>query len=110
MEILGISEGDKVKVKIQGNKLILEFIPDPLALALKLKNRQKRRLKNSKKNLKASKRVSIMIRVLLDSTYLLLTFRISVEGLTEKHLIKLRQPRLKKMWNIIVLVSFGSNY
>jgi len=102
MEILGISEGDKVKVRIQGNKLILEFIPDPLALALKLKNGQKRRLKNSKKNLKASKRVSIMIRVLLDSTYLLLTFRISVEGLTEKHLIKLRQLRLKKQRGILL--------
>ncbi|MHA1664465.1 MAG: AbrB/MazE/SpoVT family DNA-binding domain-containing protein [Candidatus Njordarchaeales archaeon] len=37
MEMLGINEGDKVKVKIQGNKLTLEFIPDPLALALKLK-------------------------------------------------------------------------
>ncbi|MHA1676286.1 MAG: hypothetical protein ACTSU6_03825 [Candidatus Njordarchaeales archaeon] len=37
-----------------------------------------------------------MIKVLLDTTYLLPTFGISVEGLTEKHLIELRQLRLKK--------------
>ena len=34
---LGISEGDRVIMRINGRRLILEFIPDPLALALKVK-------------------------------------------------------------------------
>lgn len=32
---LNINEGDKVIMKVEGNKLILEFIPDPLLLAVK---------------------------------------------------------------------------
>jgi len=35
IESLGINEGDKVLVEVKGNKLILEFIPDPLSLALR---------------------------------------------------------------------------
>ncbi|MHA1610325.1 MAG: AbrB/MazE/SpoVT family DNA-binding domain-containing protein [Candidatus Njordarchaeales archaeon] len=34
---LGISEGDKVLVRVKENKVILEFIPDPISLALKTK-------------------------------------------------------------------------
>lgn len=34
-EQLGISEEDKVLMKIEGDKLVLEFIPDPLSLAAK---------------------------------------------------------------------------
>lgn len=37
IKLLGINEGDKVLMKVEGNKLILEFIPDPLSLALKVK-------------------------------------------------------------------------
>ena len=37
IEQLGISEGDKVLMKVEGNKLILEFIPDPLFLALRVR-------------------------------------------------------------------------
>ncbi|HDI74735.1 MAG TPA: AbrB/MazE/SpoVT family DNA-binding domain-containing protein [Thermoprotei archaeon] len=36
MKTLGISEGDRVLVKVEKNRLILEFIPDPLSLALKV--------------------------------------------------------------------------
>jgi len=35
IEQLNISEGDKVLMKVEDDKLILEFIPDPLSLALK---------------------------------------------------------------------------
>ncbi|MCX8182776.1 MAG: AbrB/MazE/SpoVT family DNA-binding domain-containing protein [Candidatus Methanomethyliaceae archaeon] len=34
-EQLGISEDDRVLMRVEGDKLILEFIPDPLSLALK---------------------------------------------------------------------------
>lgn len=34
---MNIKEGDSVIVKIENNKLVLEIIPDPLALALKVK-------------------------------------------------------------------------
>jgi len=37
VEQLNIIEGDKVLMKIEGNRLILEFIPDPLSLALRIK-------------------------------------------------------------------------
>ncbi|MGB9778721.1 MAG: AbrB/MazE/SpoVT family DNA-binding domain-containing protein [Candidatus Bathyarchaeales archaeon] len=36
-ELLGISEKDKVLMRIEGDKLVLEFIPDPLSLAVKIK-------------------------------------------------------------------------
>ncbi len=35
-EQLGISEEDKVLMRVEGNKLVLEFIPDPLSLAVKI--------------------------------------------------------------------------
>ncbi|MBC7090717.1 MAG: AbrB/MazE/SpoVT family DNA-binding domain-containing protein [Nitrososphaeria archaeon] len=34
---LGIGEGDKAVMKIEGKRLVLEFIPDPLSLAMKVK-------------------------------------------------------------------------
>jgi len=34
-EQLGISENDKVLMRVEGGKLVLEFIPDPLSLAVK---------------------------------------------------------------------------
>ncbi|MDI9619270.1 MAG: AbrB/MazE/SpoVT family DNA-binding domain-containing protein [Candidatus Nezhaarchaeota archaeon] len=34
-EQLGISENDKVLMRIEGGRLVLEFIPDPLSLAIK---------------------------------------------------------------------------
>jgi len=37
MEQLGIREGDRVLMKIENNKLVMEFIPDPLSLALKIR-------------------------------------------------------------------------
>ena len=37
MEMLKIKEGNKVLMKIYDDKIVLEFIPDPLALALKVK-------------------------------------------------------------------------
>lgn len=36
-EQLGISENDKVLMKVEGNKLVLEFIPDPLLLAIRVR-------------------------------------------------------------------------
>jgi AbrB family looped-hinge helix DNA binding protein len=33
---LGISEEDKVLMSIEGGKLVLEFIPDPLSIAVKI--------------------------------------------------------------------------
>lgn len=36
-EELGIKEEDKVLMKVEGGKLVLEFIPDPLSLALKIR-------------------------------------------------------------------------
>ncbi len=37
IESLSINEGDKVLVEVKGSKLILEFIPDPLSLALRIR-------------------------------------------------------------------------
>lgn len=37
IEELKISKGDRVLMRVKGNRLILEFIPDPLSLALKVK-------------------------------------------------------------------------
>ena len=37
MRSLGVREGDKVLMKVEGNKLVLEFVPDPLSLALRVK-------------------------------------------------------------------------
>lgn len=36
-ERLGISEEDKVLMRVEGDKLVLEFIPDPLSLAGKIR-------------------------------------------------------------------------
>ncbi|MEM1551220.1 MAG: AbrB/MazE/SpoVT family DNA-binding domain-containing protein [Candidatus Bathyarchaeia archaeon] len=36
-EQLGISEEDKVLMRVEGDRLVLEFIPDPLSLAVKIK-------------------------------------------------------------------------
>jgi len=36
-EKLGVKEGDKVLIRVEEHKLILEFLPDPLSLALKSK-------------------------------------------------------------------------
>ncbi|MEM2849669.1 MAG: AbrB/MazE/SpoVT family DNA-binding domain-containing protein [Candidatus Bathyarchaeia archaeon] len=36
-EQLGISENDKVLMRVEGDRLVLEFIPDPLSLALKIR-------------------------------------------------------------------------
>jgi AbrB family looped-hinge helix DNA binding protein len=36
-ERLGISEEDKVLMRVEGDKLVLEFIPNPLSLAVKIK-------------------------------------------------------------------------
>ena len=37
IKMLKISEGDRVLMKVEGDKLVLEFIPDPLSLALKVR-------------------------------------------------------------------------
>ncbi|RLG81062.1 MAG: AbrB/MazE/SpoVT family DNA-binding domain-containing protein [Thermoprotei archaeon] len=37
MRDMGISEGDYLLVRIKGNKLIMEVIPDPFLLAVKTK-------------------------------------------------------------------------
>ena len=38
MERLGVREGDRVLIRVEGsNKVVLEFVPDPLSLALKTK-------------------------------------------------------------------------
>ena len=37
IELLGISEGDRVLIRVEGNRLVLEFVPDPLSLALRVK-------------------------------------------------------------------------
>ena len=36
MEALGIMEGDAVVMRVEGNRLVLEFVPDPLSLALRV--------------------------------------------------------------------------
>lgn len=36
-KLLNINEGDKVIMRVEGNKLVLEFIPDPLSLALRVR-------------------------------------------------------------------------
>ncbi|MEM0313175.1 MAG: AbrB/MazE/SpoVT family DNA-binding domain-containing protein [Candidatus Bathyarchaeia archaeon] len=36
-EQLGINEEDKVLMKVEGDRLVLEFIPDPLSLAVKIR-------------------------------------------------------------------------
>jgi len=37
MRTLGVREGDRVLMRVEGNKLVLEFVPDPFSLALKVK-------------------------------------------------------------------------
>ena len=37
MRALGVEEGDRVLMKVEGDKLVLEFVPDPFSLALKVK-------------------------------------------------------------------------
>ena len=36
-ERLGISEEDKVLMRVEGDKLVLEFIPNPFSLTVKIK-------------------------------------------------------------------------
>ncbi|MBS7656040.1 AbrB/MazE/SpoVT family DNA-binding domain-containing protein [Candidatus Bathyarchaeota archaeon] len=37
LKLLGINEKDKVLMKVENDKLVLEFIPNPLSLAIKVK-------------------------------------------------------------------------
>jgi len=37
MKALGVKEGDRVLMRVEGDKLVLEFVPDPLSLALRVK-------------------------------------------------------------------------
>ncbi|RLE89249.1 MAG: AbrB/MazE/SpoVT family DNA-binding domain-containing protein [Thermoprotei archaeon] len=37
MKELGIREGDLAYIQLEGNKIIIEFIPDPFTLAIKTK-------------------------------------------------------------------------
>ena len=37
MRTLGVKEGDRILMRVEGSKLILEFVPDPLSLALRVK-------------------------------------------------------------------------
>ena len=37
MRTLGVREGDRVLMRVEGDKLVLEFVPDPFSLALKVK-------------------------------------------------------------------------
>jgi len=37
MRTLGVREGDRVLMKVEGDKLVLEFVPDPFSLALRAK-------------------------------------------------------------------------
>lgn len=34
---LGIREGDRALIKVEDNKVVIEFIPDPLSMALKVR-------------------------------------------------------------------------
>ncbi len=34
---LGIREGDKALIKVEDNKIVIEFIPDPFSMALKVR-------------------------------------------------------------------------
>ena len=36
MQLLGVREGDKVLMRVESGKLVLEFLPDPLSLALRV--------------------------------------------------------------------------
>ena len=37
MRVLDINEGDRVLMRVEDDRLILEFIPDPLSLALRIR-------------------------------------------------------------------------
>ena len=37
MRTLGVREGDRVLMRVEGNRLVLEFVPDPLSLALRVR-------------------------------------------------------------------------
>ncbi len=37
MRMLGVREGDKVLIRAEDDKLVLEFVPDPFSLALRAK-------------------------------------------------------------------------
>ena len=49
IEQLNMSEGDRVLMKIEGNKLVLEFIPGPLSSALRVKKWTKTTVKEFEK-------------------------------------------------------------
>ena len=36
MRALGVKEGDRVLMRLEGDKLVLEFVPDPFSLALRV--------------------------------------------------------------------------
>jgi len=37
MERLGVKEGDRVLMRVEGGRLALEFVPNPLSLALRVR-------------------------------------------------------------------------
>ncbi len=36
-EKLGVKEGDKALIKVEGDKIVIEFIPDPFSMALRVR-------------------------------------------------------------------------
>ncbi|HID70389.1 MAG TPA: AbrB/MazE/SpoVT family DNA-binding domain-containing protein [Desulfobacterales bacterium] len=37
MQVLGVKEGDKVIIRVEDGRLVLEFIPDPFTLAVDIR-------------------------------------------------------------------------
>ena len=65
IEQLNISEGDRVLMKIEGNRLVLEFIPGLFLPLSGLKNGRKHLLKSLNRSLRGSKMSYTNLKVLL---------------------------------------------
>lgn len=77
---MGISENDKILIRVDGSKLILEFIPDPLSLAMKTRKWAKTTVKDFERESEGEGMSSTPAKVLLDSTYILSIFGIGLRS------------------------------
>jgi hypothetical protein len=78
-------------MRVEGGKLVLGFIPNPLSLAVKIKKWAKTTVEEFEKESEEERMSSSTIKVLLDSTYILPSFGVEVEGLSDEHVAQLRE-------------------
>ncbi len=74
MKELGIKEGDRVLIRVDDDKLTLEFVPDPLSLALRTRKWAKTTVEEFEAESEREQVLFMALDALLDSTYLLPSF------------------------------------